>query len=80
MSRFYGTVSGQAKTTATRRGSTNSGITTYTAGWGGAIRTTAYSKNDIDHVRIELTSWQYSGGNTQLIYDGELDATKNLKL
>jgi len=74
MSQFYGTVSGQARTNAIRRGSKNSGITTYTAGWNGAIRCSTYVKDEVDYVRVELTSWQNSGGHTKLIYDDPLDA------
>ena len=78
MSHFYGTLSGQARTQATRRGSKNSGITTYTAGWNGAIRCSTYVKDEVDYVRVELTSWMNSGGHGQLIYDGELNANIEL--
>jgi len=38
MSQFYGTLNGQARTVATRRGSKNSGVTATAASWAGAVR------------------------------------------
>ena len=46
MSQFYGTLRGQAKTTATRRGGKSSGILTQAASWAGAIEVSVHLDND----------------------------------
>jgi len=75
MSRFYGTVDGQAATQATRRGSTASGITTYAAGWRGAIRVDVFVDADgRDSFQVHLVPWQSSGGRTIELASGWLDA------
>ena len=75
MSQFYGTVSGQARTDATRRGSKRSGIVTYAAGWGGAIRVDV-SENEAgeDIFYVSLVPWQSSGGQSRELASGKLDA------
>ena len=57
MSRFYGSLTGQAKTTATRRGSTNSNVMAHVRGWDFGVRTVVCPCNvcGADCVWIELT-------------------------
>jgi len=74
MSQFYGTLHGQAKTTATRRGSKNSGIVTHAAGWSGAIRVDVFTHNDEDHFSVSLVPWQSSGGRSRELASGKLDS------
>ena len=68
MSRYYGTVAGQAQTTATRRGSKRSGLVTYCASWSGAVRCEAWhdDQTDTDLVRVELIPWHGAGVNRTL--------------
>ncbi len=73
MSHFYGTVEG-ARGPASRTGSKESGITTYAAGWSGAIRVDVYEEDGEDRFRVSLVPWQYSGGDSQLLSEGVLDA------
>lgn len=57
MSRFYGTLSGQAKTEATRRGSENSPVYAHVRGWNVGATVKAYVGPDgEDHISISLTS------------------------
>ena len=76
MSHFYGTLDGMARTTATRRGNKNSGITTYAAGWSGAIRVTVWHDDDTgkDKFCVDLVPWQSSGGYSKELANGELTA------
>jgi hypothetical protein len=73
MSRFYGTLKGQAKTTATRRGNADSTLVTICASWKGAIRCTAYAKGDDDYVCIERIRWPQQE-RVGVLYDGPMDA------
>lgn len=73
MSRFYGTVSGQGRTEASRRGGTKSGLVTYAAGWGGAIKTEVYDDNGVDMFRVILVPWQNSGGDAKVLATGRLN-------
>src|SRR3972149_3554887 len=77
MSHFYGTVDGQAATTASRRGSIKTGVTTYAAGWSGAIRVGVWHSDtdDKDWYSVSLVPWQSSGGSTIQLAEGILDAT-----
>ena len=43
MSRFYGSLSGSAKTTATRRGFEGSGVMAHVRGWNFGVRTNVVS-------------------------------------
>ncbi|KKK90540.1 hypothetical protein LCGC14_2721950 [marine sediment metagenome] len=70
MSHFYGTLAGQAQTTATRRGSKNSGITVVAASWNGAVEVDAYERDGEDRVRVSFIQWQNGAGSNRLIYDG----------
>ena len=46
MSRFYASITGQAKTTATRRGSKTSGIYGHIRGWNKGVRVEGYIDKD----------------------------------
>ena len=75
MSQFYGTVEGQAKTTATRRGSASSGITTYAAGWSGASRVDGFEGEDgEDRYLVYLVPGGSSGGTHRMLAEGRLEA------
>src|SRR3990172_10173183 len=76
MSHFYGTVEGQAQTTASRRGSIKTGVTTYAAGWSGAIRVAVWHSDTDgkDWYSVSLVPWQSSGGRTIQLAEGILDA------
>ena len=54
MSHYYGKVHGQAKTTATRRGSKKSGIITIAKSWNTEISVQYWQINGVDTVHIEL--------------------------
>ena len=71
MSRFYGTVEGQARTTATRRGGAASGVVTHAAGWGGAVRVEVRADGERDVFEVSLVPWQGSGRRV-LVASGEL--------
>lgn len=68
MSHFYGTLQGN-RGEASRGGSKDSGITSYTASWRGAVRVRLYVKDSVDMAYVELVPWQGQGTN-QLLYDG----------
>lgn len=78
MSRFYLTMNGGKSNSeeVTRRG--YSGNEANVAGWSGAIETSAYDRDGEDWVRVYLKPWQGSEGTRQLIYDGPLDAHKEI--
>lgn len=71
MSRFYGTVRGAAKTEASRRGHTSTGVTTYAASWQGAVCCEVYDENGKDHVRVSLVPWR-GKGVTRELYNGPI--------
>jgi len=73
MSHFYGTLQGN-RGEATRCGTTGSGMTTYCAGWGGAIRTQAFCHDGIDMYKVFRTPWKNSGGGSILLSAGRLQA------
>ena len=64
MSQYYGTLQGN-RGEATRCGTKGSGMETYTAGWGGAIRVVLWydEKNKCDRYRITRTSWHCGGSD-----------------
>lgn len=74
MSHYYGTVTGQAKTTATRRGSKNSEISATVASWAGACKISlAWSEtHQADRLLVELVPW-HSVGIRAVLYDGMVD-------
>jgi len=73
MSHFYGTLQGQAGR-ATRCGSKRSGLTTYAAGWGGAVRVHVFQDSDTDEDRytVDLVPWGCGGGSPRRLAEGEL--------
>lgn len=73
MSHFYGSLHGQAKNASTQRGSKNTGMTSYTASWKGAIEVQAYydAETDQDMCIIKKVPWQGVGEN-ELIYHGPI--------
>ena len=72
MSRFYGVVKGQAKTHATRRGS-SSGLETWAASWKGAVHVELYvDEADRDCYRIALVPW-HCAGRRELLAQGAFE-------
>lgn len=73
MSRFYASISGSAKTEATRIGSTNSGITGHVRGWTSGIRVDGGAREvggvitDVDEFFVYATSGSGGGGKDQYI-------------
>ena len=70
MSRFYGSVMGQARTEATRRGSANSGVTGHVRGWHVGVETVAsagvlHSENDV--LNVFATAGSTGSGPTAYI-------------
>jgi hypothetical protein len=57
MAHFYGTLKGN-RGEATRMGSRESGVTTYAAGWKGAIRVTVFQEDGVDKYYVALEPWQ----------------------
>ena len=78
MSHFYGTIEGN-RGESTRCGTQGSGMLTYAAGWQGAIRVSVQHDGDADNYIVELTPWQSSGGQTQMLATGKLDATASVE-
>jgi len=75
MSHFYGKMQG-ARGEATRCGTKSSGITTYAAGWRGAIRVDVSQNEDgLDVFTVYLEPWQDSGGRQIVLADGLLDSS-----
>ena len=74
MSRFYGSLSGSAKTAATRRGT--SGIESHTRGWDGGIRVEAFADGADDVFLVYTTrgsnnpSYQAQLGTLRVRADG----------
>jgi len=76
MSRFYGTMTGQARTAVTRQGGQNSGVHAHVRGWNIGIRTTAFDSNGNDAIVVSLTTGSSGRGpNKELLVvelvDGE---------
>ncbi|MEE8489910.1 MAG: hypothetical protein V3S43_06205 [Acidimicrobiia bacterium] len=70
MAHFYGTLEGN-RGEATRCGSKDSGVETYAAGWGGAIRVKVYHEDGKDHFVVCQVPWR-SGGVQETIATGIL--------
>ena len=66
MAQFYGTISGQAKTEASRLGSKKSGISGHIRGWnqGGKVSCWYNDKNDMDMCEIYATEGSNGGSST----------------
>lgn len=76
MAHFYGVLRG-SRGEATKTGGKSSGLVTQAAGWGGCIRTHVWHDDETgkDMYRITIEPWHGSGGATQEIARGILDAT-----
>jgi hypothetical protein len=70
MSHFYGTLKG-SRGEATRCGTTKSGLETWAAGWGGAVRVCVYHHDGQDWVRVTMEPWKGIGPH-KLLYSGPL--------
>jgi hypothetical protein len=83
MSHFYGTLQGN-RGEATRCGSAGSGVRTYAAGWRGAICATIYQETidgeDVDMFRVSLVPWHGSGGMSQVLATGRLNANEQAEM
>lgn len=68
MSHFYGTLRGQARTQATRRGSKNKPLTTIAASWQGAVTVELLfnEKTGQDIAHVYLRPWHGQGTNKTL--------------
>jgi hypothetical protein len=71
MARFYGSLQGN-RGEATRMGTARSGLSTYTAGWDGAVRVVIEDRDGVDYVTVQLTKWQGSG-TYRLLYEGPVN-------
>ena len=62
MSKLYGTLSGRAKTVATRCGTGHHPIVTTAASWAGAINVRVYiDKDDVERFEVTMQSWHGKG-------------------
>lgn len=61
MSRLYGDLTGSAKTTATRRGSAASGVSSHVRGWNTGLRAAAHVSDDVDTFNVVLTAGSNGG-------------------
>lgn len=75
MAHFYGTLRG-SRGGATRGGTKQSGLTTSTASWEGAVQVQAYEKNGVDYVMVSLTPWRGAGVN-RVLYDGPISGEES---
>lgn len=78
MARFYAEIRGQAKTSATRTGSTSSGISGHIRGWDSGVQVYGYNNryvtgNDKDAFEIRLTSGSNNRYDSMSIGDVYLD-------
>jgi hypothetical protein len=73
MGHFYGQVEG-SRNPVSRLGGKN--LRTVAAGWRGAISVRIWADGDEDKYAVYLTPWQGSGGDSRLLAEGVLDATK----
>jgi hypothetical protein len=74
MAHFFGTVSGCAKTPATRRGHKATGLQTTAASWQGAIRVSIWHDHEARRncYRVWLIDWP-NGGERITLASGFLD-------
>ena len=54
-SRFYGSVSGSARSEATRQGTPSSGITSHTRGWDLGVQVHGFADGDTDVFDVSIT-------------------------
>ncbi len=72
MAHFYGTLSGN-RGEATRCGTKKSGLVTYAAGWGGAIRVSVIQDEATGEDRFHITQERWHGaGIYEVIAEGVL--------
>lgn len=70
MSQFHGTLEGQSRTRATRRGGKNSGIKVQAASWAGAIETRIFvDSQGIECFEVSMIPWK-SRGDARVIASG----------
>jgi len=67
MAHFYGEIYGQAKTSATRRGSKNSGLTGHLRGWNIGVRVELTHRNGVDVIEVYQTNGSNGGEKDVLI-------------
>ena len=72
MSHFYGKMKG-GRGESTRTGTKTSGMETYAAGWGGAVRVVVFydEATTTDRYRVEQVSWR-GVGVYRLLAEGEV--------
>ena len=63
MSRFYGSLTGSAKTTATRCGSVSSRVSAHVRGWDIGVRGSVYACRECGADRIKAYRTQGSNGS-----------------
>jgi len=73
MSHFYGTIAG-SRGTGTRCGTKKSGMVSYVAGWGGAIRTHMWFDPRIAKNRYEVWLAPWKGkGDSEMLREGIIE-------
>lgn len=75
MSRFYGDLTGQAKTKATRRGSLKSGVESHVRGWNVGVRVVISDEHGKDYIRVYKTGGS-NNPSGELVYTCESEAAK----
>jgi hypothetical protein len=76
VSHFYGTLQ-RSRGEATRCGTKNSGVTTWSASWEGAVHVRLWydEENDCDMAGVSLQPW-HGSGVSRLLYYGPVDGEK----
>lgn len=67
MARFYGSMTGQAKTEATRRGSAKSGVEAHVRGWEVGVRVIIRDVGGVDRLEVYKTSGSNATSRDKLI-------------
>ena len=78
MSQFYGTLDGQARTVATRRGSKKSGITATAASWSGAVRVSVSDEDGEERFDVYMVQW-HGRGECKLLATGVIGKPETVK-
>ncbi len=77
MAHFYGSAQG-SHNEVSRLGGKESGMVTYCAGWGGAVRSYAWvNAEGVDMIRVEKVQWK-GIGESKLLYEGPLGRSEGL--
>ena len=72
MSHFYATIpTSSRKTTLTASGTADTGVTTYTASWKGAIKTRLYEYEGVDWFEVSMEPW-HGKGDTIVLASGHV--------